>query len=83
MDGSVPPVGAKERLRTMYLVGCMEERQWKWAEWGLAGPNRVLAFSSFFIFHFLFSLFKFNLNSNLIQTFCGSSLQIIFVKLGY
>jgi hypothetical protein len=36
-----------------------------------------------FIFHFLFSLFKFNLNSNLIQTFCGSSLQIIFLKLGY
>jgi hypothetical protein len=35
-----------------------------------------------FIFHFLFSLFKLNLNSNLIQTFRGSSLQIKFVKLG-
>jgi hypothetical protein len=51
-------------------------------KWLGAGPNSVL--DLFFLFsHLPFFIFIFTLNSNLIQTFCGSSLQIIFVKLGY
>jgi hypothetical protein len=61
-------------------VGLAGEGMRKRVEWRLAGPNGVLAFF-LFTFYFLFSLFKFNLNSNLIQTFCGSSLKIRFVNL--
>jgi hypothetical protein len=42
---------------------------------GFSQPKRGFGFF-LFIFYFLFSLLKVNLNSNLIQTFCGSSLQL-------
>jgi hypothetical protein len=61
------------------LLGCAEVIQ-SWAK--LRGPGPVVRFFPFsFISHFLFSLFKFNLNSDLIQTFLALHYNFIFVKL--
>jgi hypothetical protein len=66
-------------------------REFRWAAWldrsdgsnTHARPSYVcLPFSILFSFIFPFSLFpNLNLNSNLNSSFCGSSLQIIFVQL--
>jgi hypothetical protein len=59
-------------------LGLAVEGMWRWAEWGSAGPNGVLAFSFYFLFSFLPSQiqFEFKFNSNFLWLF----ITTIFVQ---
>jgi hypothetical protein len=84
-DKAVPPVGVCGRYTRARWGGWFGPHSWNLGVGRIPTPGPVRHVYPYQFYFLLFSLFSpfrnLNLNSNLISSFCGSSLQFFVVKL--